>query len=406
MTRADRGAVSERIRRRGWRVFVTGCLAAGTAVAGLVACVRPPAPTEPPRTVRLPAGDVRLPVRWLGDFPLVETFVDGQGPYRFVLDTGAGITAISPDVGTALAGQPVGQELEIKDSHGRTRKTLGWRVVDLRLGDAEFDQVRAAVVDLDALSMVLGEPLGGILGFPVFSQCLLRLDYPRREVWVGRGELGPVDDREILALTTDPLPRIEVTSGPLWKELFLVDSGSVETLAMQRWPDGSRFIAGPVPIAVGVSLHGSVRIDQVGRLGQPLAFGRHVIEQPVVQSCVEGYRLGTGILSRFAVTFDAARQRVRFQRDRVAPIRMDPVLGTGMVFEIRPGAWTVLAVVAGSPAERAGVQIGDQVVEVDDFSVDELVGVTDWSWASEFTFVIRRRGVVNRFLVGVAPLVP
>ena len=77
-----------------------------------------------------------------------------------------------------------------------------------------------------------------------------------------------------------------------------------------------------------------------------------------------------------------------------------------MVFEIRPSAWTVLAIVPGSPAERAGIQVGDQVVRVDDFSVDELVGVTDWSWANEFQFLVRRGGVTQRFLVGVAPLVP
>lgn len=390
----------------------TGALPALLLLAALagpapLACMMPPAAAPPPDNVRLTAERVRLPVLWVGDFPLVETYVDGQGPYRFVLDSGAAVSALSPEVSAALGGIAAsGAGLDIKDSHGRTQETLGWRVVDLRLGDAQFDDVSAAVLDMRALSDALGEPLAGILGFPLFANVLLTVDYPRREVSVAFGALDPVEGRDILALADDPLPQVALRFGAQAERLYLIDSGSIETVAMERWPPGARFLAGPIPLAVGVSLLGSVRIDQVGRLATDVTFGRHVIEQPIVQSCVEGYRLGTGVLRNFAITFDAANRKVSLRRDQVDPIRMQPVIGTGVVFETRPGAWIVLAVVPDSPAERAGLQIGDRVLQIDNMAVDRLIGVTDWSWDSEFTFSIDRGGIINRFRIGVAPLIP
>lgn len=352
----------------------------------------------------LPEGETRLPVRWVADYPLLETFVDGHGPYRFILDTGAGVTAISPAVQTASA--ELGGGLRIRDSSGRTREALGWREVDLAIGEARFVGVSAAVVDLAPLSAAIGHEIDGIAGFPLFRDALLTLDYRRSEVRVRHGRLEPPDGNDRLALHVDPLPEIDVELGER-PERVLVDSGSLETLAFSEWPRHLSFRHGPIPIAASVSLHGGVRVEQVGRIATSLRIGRHEFAEPLVQSCGDGRRLGTGTLRHFVITFDSAGGVIELRRPAAdLPIVMEPVVGTGIVHESRRGYWVVLEVVDGSPADRAGVRVGDRILQVDGMPVDRLASVSDWRWSNRFRFTIEREGRASDFHVGVDRLIP
>lgn len=368
--------------------FVSGCKSGSVGVS----------------QVTLPGGLVRLPVRWAADYPLLETYVDGSGPYRFILDTGAGVSAISPSVVTASGDVEGGQR--IRDSSGRTRDALGWRHVDFAIGEARFRGVPVAVVDLDALSAAIGHTIDGIAGFPLFESCLLTLDYRMSQVIVRSGRLDPPDGLDRLPLYADPLPEIDVQIGGR-NERVLVDSGSLETLALSSWPDYIGFRHGPIPIAASVSLHGGVRVEQVARLSDDMHLGRHVFFEPLVQSCADGMRLGTGMLNHFAITFDAAAGVIEFRRPAPdLPIEMEAVIGTGMVYAARRGYWIVLEVVRDSPADRAGIKTGDRILQVDGMPVDRLASATDWRWATRFRFTIERKGRASDFHVGVERLIP
>lgn len=361
-------------------------------------------PTGTAPQVILPGGQIRLPVRWVADYPLLETYVDGNGPYRFILDTGAGVSAISPSVVTAEGNVEGGRR--IRDSSGRTQDALGWREVNLKIGDARFRGVSAAVVDLEALSAAIGHTIDGIAGFPLFSSCLLTLDYRQSYVLVRPGRLDPPDGVNRLPLVTDPLPHVSIQIGGR-DEQVLVDSGSLETLALASWPDYVGFRHGPIPIAASVSLHGGVRVEEVARLAGDLRVGQHVFFEPLIQSCADGKRLGTGTLRHFAITFDAAAGVIEFKRPAPdLPIEMEAVVGTGMVYAARRGYWVVLEVVQGSPADRAGIRIGDRILRVDGMPVDRLASATDWRWATKFRFTVERQGRASDYHVGVQRLIP
>src|SRR3954468_20036760 len=82
---------------------------------------------SPPKEVRLarPAGEVPL-LRITGR-PAVEVFVDGKGPFRFGIETGARFVAIAP-----RAAETLGLEGEV------------FRVKEISVGDARFLDMPAA----------------------------------------------------------------------------------------------------------------------------------------------------------------------------------------------------------------------------------------------------------------------
>jgi C-terminal processing protease CtpA/Prc len=116
--------------------------------------------------------------------------------------------------------------------------------------------------------------------------------------------------------------------------------------------------------------------------------------------------LGTGILSRFRVTFDYRAHTLTFSPNpnADAPFRSDR---TGLsVTQKDAREITVLSVMAGSPAETAGVLAGDTIVGVNGVSVpDEKLGVFDLEplryGMRPFELIIRRGGLT--LTVSIAP---
>jgi hypothetical protein len=88
--------------------------------------------------------------------------------------------------------------------------------------------------------------------------------------------------------------------------------------------------------------------------------------------------LGTGVLSRFRITFDYRARTLTFlpNPNADAPFRSDR---TGLsVTQNDAHQITVLSVMAGSPAQTAGVLPGDAIVSLNHLSVpDEKLGVFD-----------------------------
>jgi len=74
--------------------------------------------------------------------------------------------------------------------------------------------------------------------------------------------------------------------------------------------------------------------------------------------------VGYGVLSRFNITFDYAHQQIFFEKN-AAYGRPDVADRSGMWLERTARGFEVFDVVAGGPAERAGVRTGDVIVAID-----------------------------------------
>ncbi len=110
---------------------------------------------------------------------LVEVGLEGQGPYRFAIDTGASYSAISPRL-VDLLRLPRGQQATIAGAGGaeggfftRVRRLTagGVTLVNFTLAAGGF---------FAALSARLGVGVDGILGANAFARRVLSVDYPAR----------------------------------------------------------------------------------------------------------------------------------------------------------------------------------------------------------------------------------
>lgn len=120
-------------------------------------------------------GPVGAEMNLVGGVIVVDARLNGRGPYRFILDTGATETILTPatarDLGLRagdLPAFPANATLDEMVVAGAQLSDLGVQV---------FDPPQARPLRLDQ-----GLDYAGLLGYTVLSQCLLDIDYSKRRV--------------------------------------------------------------------------------------------------------------------------------------------------------------------------------------------------------------------------------
>jgi hypothetical protein len=338
---------------------------------------------------------VTLPGHLIGNVLVVEDKWDKNGPYHFLVDTGSSVTLVSPEIATRYAAS---DERPVDEPQVRVRSAAGgYALLDavtlrrLQLGTARFEYVPALVYDCADLSAQFGVKIDGVLGFPLFRNAVLTLDYPNERI-VLRSAI-PEDGlpgEAILFNNADKTPLIPIRLGDR-EFAALIDSGSAASIDINPAGLSPKFSFGPVPGPMISTLAGD-RQSRVGRLDGVVRIGSFDVPNPIAEVTDELTSLGGGILSHFTITFDQSHNEVFFQRDQGTPVAIPALRGSGLSFRKTPAYWKVAGVVPGSPAEAAGVAPGDLVSRIDGEAVagwdpsryDQLVAAAD---QVDYTFI-------------------
>src|SRR5262249_21240234 len=142
-------------------------------------------------------------------------------------------------VGQVRGGDPSGRNARMMDLV---------EVGNLQIGGARFEGLTAAVRDYNERRM--GDPVDGILGFALFADCLLTLDYPGNRVKIERGALPAANGRDVLALDVSrgiPSVKLQVDSLSMDAD---VDAGSMGGFSLPASYAARLPLAGP-PRVVG-----------------------------------------------------------------------------------------------------------------------------------------------------------
>lgn len=366
-----------------------------------------------PESTDLPGGEATLPSHWCGDLVLLDVELDGHGPFRFLLDTGASWCIVSPEVAERV-GERSRLGHDVTAAEGEV-VTVGHslQLDELRCGSWAVEELDALVVDLSAASEVLHTRLDGILGWPAFGEVQLVIDGPRREVAVRAGRLQPTDGQRVLHLHGRFLPHVQLET-PRGFVRVLVDSGSAGSLSLLEWP-GESFTVAPRPWFRSVTLAGLGERRDVARVRQELQLGGYRLVDPVVTRTEGTPRLGSRLLREFRVVLDAAGSRLLLDRSHVVAearsvVAVEPVVGTGLLAAGIGRRWEVWDVVPDSPAERAGLVVGDVVVALDGRPLDSIDVLCPAARTAELPeeqrITVVRDGRELELVVPLAKLVP
>lgn len=267
-----------------------------------------PAAAQPARTRIL----VDVPMQLRGTSPAIEVRVNGQGPFLFLIDTGAqgharADTTLVQRLGLAAGGQDL-----TGDGSGRNNRMLDRVTFDrIEIGGVVFRNVPALSRNYNRSANI--RAIDGILGYNLFANHLLTLDYVHRRVRIERGALPSADGKTILDYEAPyDTPIVEMTMGGL-RLAADIDTGDVGGISFPQ------VLAQMLPhlsearvVGTGRTVSNEFQVSEI-KLRGILRLGEHELSDPTIRfnEIHDNINLGSAFLAGYILTFDQHNRRVR-----------------------------------------------------------------------------------------------
>jgi len=317
----------------------------------------------------------------------VDVFVNGKGPYKFILDTGA----------IATVSDAVARDLKLKVEAGEEGSGVGEKTVrsgrthirELKLGNVTLRDLDVGVLSLDDAPAVFGsKPVDGIIGLPIFEKAIVTFDYVKREVTL----TAPDKFIALRESTLVPFQRrghIPVVDGELdgIHARFAIDTGARSALLVYG-PFANKnklrekyhaTIEGITGWGIGGPVRSLLARAQSFKLGsaeiRDIAIRLSTQRGGATTATDIGGLIGPDILKQFTVAFDYPQSRIFLVKSSNYG-QHDTWYRTGMWIAadaVNASDWRILDVMPNSPAAQAGLHVDDRITEVDDKDVSQLI---------------------------------
>jgi hypothetical protein len=360
--------------------------------------------------VHFPANQssVQIPFEFLANSVFIPVKVTGKGPYLFYVDTGASDAIIASEkasvfgLHTKSMGSSMGAGSDAYDMG-----IVAERVEFSFPGGLSVTTDRAVTISMQGTWLLIGRTVYGNIGREILKHFIVQFDYekhlltlfdPAKFHYSGKGQHFPSPMRGDI-------------SGPDGKAIsteFSVDTGAggtTVTAALVRESHLLEQVTQKIP-SPSHGIGNGVSDDVVGRIGE-IHLGTYSIKGPLVALSQDTMgslsrdafvNMGGNVLSRFTVTIDYIHHEVILE----ANSHIDepfPADASGIVMEAGGDdfrTFTVKGVVAESPGDKAGIEEGDVITEVDGtaaskYALWELQNILKES-GKEHSLTVRRDG--------------
>ena len=321
-----------------------------------------------PRQVVLDGDEVHVLFELDGNIPVVKFTAPDGTQRRLMLDTGANALVMSPELATAchLTTRPASSTYE--DASGSGTLAGIARIIAFKIGAARFEDFDASLIDLR-------NGYDALLGWPMFADELLTIDYPRRQLVLTHGSLPEPDGKRILRIRNEH-GCLMVPTTLEGRETWLALDTGCGGAPIGFTTVGATNVSWVSPLVVIRNYAASALIwEKVGRLRGDLMLGQYRFVQPIASTTdqLQVGVLGAAILANFTVTLDLHDLRVRFDRaaNDSPEFRFDFMWDNGFLCDWRSQPPKVSDLLPGGEAEHAGLRAGDVLVRIDGHSAAE-----------------------------------
>ena len=172
-----------------------------------------------------------------GRLPIIDVKVNGKGPFRFVVDSGAGFVVISEEISRKLKIRPVAAGGTSRGVSGTGRFNIVYGVIDrLDIGDLTVESIPTYIRKVQDPGKL---HIDGYVGLSVLSNFKISVDYEHRtfEVRAKDTITPPATDQDVVVpyrMTNGGMMSVPVDIGKEVPLNFIVDTGASSTVVSRR----------------------------------------------------------------------------------------------------------------------------------------------------------------------------
>lgn len=322
----------------------------------------------PPAATTLDSSVVIVPIDLGSGRPVVDLLLNGRGPYRFILDTGAGGTVIDRELAAELSLPVIGQT-RMGDPRSPNALAAGLVQCDsLRMGGLLLERVTMATMEVRKM---MGAATGGVLGLPDLGALLVSLDYPQGRLVLTRGSLAPGDPGVVEYQSPDGIVSIPIQVDTLTIAAHL-DSGNPGAISLPyELAEKLPLKAPPVEIGRAQTVASTATIWEAQIAGEVQIAGLSYTD-PVVHltDLLVGWaNIGYDAMRGLTVTLDQGKRLLKLERTGTGASGPPARRRLGIMLAGRAVGTTTIGegldierIAPGSIAEKSGLLPGDLIV--------------------------------------------
>jgi predicted aspartyl protease len=367
-----------------------------------------------------------IPFQLYGNMIVTQLSVDDSIPLNFIFDTGAGGTIINESTADSLG--IVGDEAVSREGATGMAEIVQSTDHVVSVGDISFQDVTLGIAELGHIEKRIGMPIDGVIGWLILSQYAVRIDYDAMLIEIydnhkfeydfgNSGYALGVQGTAIFANVTTTFK-----SGNTFTGKVLVDTGASNTFYFN-----TPFIEENDLLAEmdtyyeretqGISAESA---QAYTTMLASLSIGEYEFSTlPVTMAIAEAGAsswsgpmgiLGNSVLKRFNVFIDLQQEMMSLEPNRLYHDQFE-VNCSGLELVTDDAFQRVIIdhVYAGSPGEEAGLEVGDEILQINganvsDFQLPQIRSMLRQD-GQEIEILINREGELYDYLLTLRPLI-
>jgi hypothetical protein len=326
--------------------------------------------------------------------------INDSDTLNFILDTGVRFPIITelPFVNKLNLNYLMPVEVKgLGDGESLTAYRSGNNTIKLDGMVARNQEVQMVIDENFQISHILGIPVHGLIGFNLFKDYVVRIDYPRESITLYRPEHYKYRDRNrdiilplhfegykpfiFTSIVTDELKEVPVK--------LLVDTGASDALWLsEKSDDRIKLPQKNIETFLGRGLSGDLfgtkgRLDGIWVgplvLSQPIvSFPENEMIEQLISANDRNGTLGAEILRRFIVTIDYRNARLTLSQTPLVRENFNYNMSGMEIINPMPGLpiYTISNIQENSPAWLAGLKENDQILTINNSS-NQSVSLND-----------------------------
>ena len=328
------------------------------------------ASTPQPADFEMPAsGKAVVPAKGGVEF---DAMLNGQGPFRLIFDSGASASALSPVVAKQLGLHPEGPIVHATGAGSGSIPTQAAVVARVRIGDLVLHDQTFLIIP-----MPWGDRPGpvGEVSYELMKRLVVTVDYEHEQLrfnspssfsYSGNGVRVPIEPTHAQIEVKASINRASA--------VFLIDTGDEASLTVeQRFVAQHNLIKQLSPRYHGYSGSGVGGAEPAAYYGrvETLRIGDAEVHHVIAFLCdgqamspENAGNIGTQVLRQFNITFDVPHGVLYFEKNSNWG-KPEVFNRAGIVIDSIQQDQKVMTVLPGSPAETAGVAVGDIITKID-----------------------------------------
>lgn len=334
---------------------------------------------------------VKIPIEIQHNIILIPVRINESFEMNFILDTGVRTTILTEPMVAGFLSLDTLEAISVRGlGSGSIIQASLARDLSISLPGLNGHGINLIILPEGVISYsgIFGKPVYGIIGFEVFRQFVVEINYQQKYVKLydpfkykphRKSTAIPIELRKAKPYVTATLTD---HSGNSVKSQWLVDTGASQAVSL--FDDDLPLPEPSVDAFLGMGLSGSV----YGKLGRIQEFS---LGEFRFQDVIAGYpeassisiidtvdtwygNLGAEIISRFHVAFDYTRGYIYLRKNSLYKneffynISGLELLTSGTNYD----EYIISYVRPNSPAEEAGIEVNDQIVGINGFTADQL----------------------------------